>query len=105
MLVTFRSTATESITMFHDVAVELIKMMGASGRVPSALSPEEVAAAAARLRAALQRVPRPADQNDDDDDDERDTQPAIGLATRAVPLLDLLDRAAGHNAEVMWELR
>lgn len=106
MLVTFRSRTTEPITMFHDVALELIKMMGASGRIPSALDADEVPAAAKRLREALQTVPV-APQQDDDDNDEKDdkAQQSVGLRTRAVPLLDLLDRAAAAHTEVMWEAR
>lgn len=102
MLVTFRSTATESITMFHDIAIELIKMMGASGRVPSALSADDVPGAIKRLRSALHSLPPPGEGADEDEDDH---QPAIGLPTRAVPLLDLLERASANHAEVLWELR
>jgi hypothetical protein len=36
MLVTFKSTATESITMFKDAAVELLRLMGATGPAASA---------------------------------------------------------------------
>jgi hypothetical protein len=39
MLVTFRSEAYPSITMFGDVAVTLIKLMGHSGAVPSQIEP------------------------------------------------------------------
>jgi hypothetical protein len=105
MLVTFRSPATESITMFHDVALELIKMMGATGRIPSALDADEVPLAAQRLRAALQAIPTPPQADESDDEDEKKPQPAVGLRTRAVPLLDLLDRAAAKHVEVMWEVR
>lgn len=107
MLVTFRSRATEPITMFHDVALELIKMMGSSGRIPSALAADEVGPAAKRLRSALHGVPTTpvAKGAGDQDEDEEDEQPAVTLPTRAVPLLDLLDRAAAQHAEVMWEGR
>ncbi|HKQ83121.1 MAG TPA: DUF1840 domain-containing protein [Steroidobacteraceae bacterium] len=106
MLVTFRSRATEPITMFHDVALHLIKMMGASGRIPSALSADEVASAAKRLRAALHGAPaivkNVGEKKEDEDDEEVEV---ITLPTRAVPLLDLLDRAAASHADVMWEAR
>ena len=42
MLVTFSSPAYADITMFGDVAVRLIKMMGHSGTIPSALLAEDV---------------------------------------------------------------
>jgi hypothetical protein len=107
MLVTFKSRAGMPITMFHDTAIELIKMMGASGRIPSALAADEVASAATRLRAALQSVPQPvpARRRREDEEDEDDRQTAVGLPTRAVPLLDLLDRAAAEHTDVLWEAR
>lgn len=106
MLVNFRSRAGLHVTMFHDIAVELIKMMGASGRIPSALSADEVADAASRLRSALHGVTAHAfEDDDDDDDDDKGRRAVVGLPTRAVPLLELLDRAAAEHAEVMWELQ
>lgn len=87
--------------MFHDAAAQLIRMMGASGRVPSALSADEVPGALAKLRAGLSHAapPQPAPGNDSRDDAES----PIGLATRAQPLIELMERAAAAEAEVMWE--
>lgn len=113
MLVTFRSTATESITMFQDVAVQLLKLMGATGRIPGALGPEDVGPALQRLESATEQIKagthataaRPADNEDskheDNDDDER--QAPVDIATRAVPLLSIMKRAAAAHAELMWE--
>jgi len=42
MMVTFHSKAWTSITMFGDVAVRLLKMMGHSGTVPSALLARDI---------------------------------------------------------------
>jgi len=111
MLVKFRSTATESITMFGDIAVELLKLMGATGRVPGALSPEEVPSALKRLESALDHVTiqqtaaQPADNEDsatDEDKDDDRTAP-VGLPTRAVPLVSIMKRAAAAHKELMWE--
>jgi hypothetical protein len=113
MLVTFRSTATESITMFEDVAVQLLKLMGATGRIPGALGPDDVGPALQRLEQATEQIKagthvtpaRPADnedaKNEDEDDEEREAP--VDLATRAVPLLSILKRAAAAKAEIMWE--
>jgi DNA-binding NtrC family response regulator len=113
MLVTFRSTATESITMFEPQAVDLLKLMGATGKVPGAFSAADVPAALQRLETAVERLKaeahstaaRPADNEDAaaDEDDEDEQEPPVGLAVRAVPLLSLLKRAAAADAEVMWE--
>lgn len=115
MLVTFRSTATESITMFQEQAVDLLKLMGATGRVPGALSPADVPPALQQLETAVEGMKaashavtpaRPADNEDTAaDEDEDDNEPPVALAVRAVPLLSLLKRAAAANAEVMWESR
>ena len=113
MLVTFRSTATESITMFQDVAVQLLKLMGATGKIPGALGPEDVPAALRQLEHATEQIKagthvtpvRPADNEDatheDEDDEEREAP--VDLATRAVPLLSILKRAAAAKAEIVWE--
>ena len=112
MLVIFKSTATDSITMFGDVATPLLKMMGATGRVPGAFSGEDVPAALQRLESSIEQIKAqthaqadapPATNEDTSDDDEQDKDPAVALAIRAIPLLSLLKRAAAAKAEVMWE--
>ncbi|HEY0686261.1 MAG TPA: DUF1840 domain-containing protein [Steroidobacter sp.] len=115
MLVTFRSTATESITMFHDVAVQLLKLMGATGRIPGGLGPEDVGLALRQLEHATEQIKagthvtpaRPADNEDskNEDEDDEDREPPVDLATRAVPLLSILKRAAAANAEITWEAK
>jgi hypothetical protein len=113
MLVTFRSTATESITMFQDVAVKLLELMGATGRIPGALGPDDVPSALQRLESTIEQIKagthtptpaRPADNEDsknEDEDDERDAP--VDIATRAVPLLSIMKRAAAAHAELVWE--
>jgi hypothetical protein len=114
MLVTFRSTATDSITMFADVATPLLKFMGASGNVPGALNAADVPAALHQLESAVERLKihshagtaAPPAMNEDwsaDDEDEKNQEPPVELATRAVPLISLLKRAIAAKAEVMWE--
>ena len=53
MLVTFSCKAYPNITMFGDVAVRLLKMMGHSGTVPSAILAADIPAAVAKLEAAV----------------------------------------------------
>ncbi|HEX7116184.1 MAG TPA: DUF1840 domain-containing protein [Steroidobacter sp.] len=110
MLVKFSSTATESITMFGEPAVELLKMMGATGRVPGGLSAEEIPSALEKLQAGIERLSAqtsaeapPTDKDSEADEDDSDREPPVALATRAVPLINLLKRAAAAGATVMWE--
>ena len=98
MLVTFTTKAYANITMFGDVAVTLLKMMGHSGTVPGAILAADVPAALSRLTAAIDKT-RTEISADDDDEDE----PRVSLTTRALPLVDLLTAAAQRNYDVMWE--
>lgn len=100
MLVTFTCTAHADITMFGDVATQLIKMMGHSGTVPSALLAEEVPAALERLKTvAAAEGPALDPQESTNGDDE---EPAISLRHRAGPLLELLEAATTAKCNVMW---
>lgn len=103
MLVTFTCPAYADITLFGDVAVQLLKLMGQSGRVPGALLAEDVPAALERLAAAVEasrQAPQP-QQGGEDEDEEN--EPVIDLAHRAWPLIELLRAAAKADVNVMWE--
>ena len=106
MLVTFSCDAYANITMFGDVAVRLLKLMGQSGTVPSALLAEDVPAALERLQTAIEadkaeadKVEATSNQSADEDDDER----AVSFAHRALPLIELLTAAAKAKCNVMWD--
>jgi hypothetical protein len=101
MLVRFSSTETESITMFGDIAVRLIKMLGASGDIPGAISAKDIPNAIRQLKTNLQ-MQEPV-VNGGAATNEGDREPPIGLDTRAHPLIDILQRSAAADAPVMWE--
>jgi hypothetical protein len=100
MIVTFTSKASASVTMFGDIALQLLKLMGHSGTVPGALRPEDIPAALQHLEAGLSRQ---AAANKPANDDDSDQEPAVGLSTRAGPLLDLLRASAAAGCHVMWD--
>ena len=58
MLVTFRSNAWGNVTMFGDVAVTLLKMMGHSGTVPSTLLARDIPSGA-RTTVLISSDPQP----------------------------------------------
>jgi hypothetical protein len=106
MFVKFASPAGASFAMPRDVAVSLLKIMGASGGVPGALTAEDVPSALERLRRGIAESTPSADQpvqNKNDRKNDDDQQPPISLATRAYPLLQLLMAAAKNNKHVLWE--
>ena len=107
MLVTFRTKAYANITMFGDVAKQLLELMGHSGTIPSAIKAEDVPIALARLETAIAQR-RAADaamlgENDDDGRDDDDAPRKVTISQRAVPLLDLLRAAAANKTDVMWD--
>lgn len=103
MLVTFKTDAYANITMFGDVAVELLRMMGHSGTVPSAINPEDIPAALERLEAALAaREPEPAETAARDDEDQLGGR-RVSLRNRAYPLVELMKAAHREQVPVMWE--
>jgi len=106
MLVTFRTKAYANITMFGDVAKQLLELMGLSGTVPSAIKAEDVPTALTRLETAIaQRQTADAAQARDDEQrrDHYDAPRKVTLSQRAVPLLELLRAAAAKKSDVMWD--
>jgi len=92
MLVTFSCPAYADITMFGDVAVRLLKLMGHSGTVPGALLAEDVEAALERLEAAVEadeQLRKPDESVEGEEDD-----PAVSLPHRALPLIAFMDPEA-----------
>jgi hypothetical protein len=101
MLVTFRTKRYANITMFGDVAKQLLELMGHSGTIPSAIKAEDVPAALARLEAGIERS-RAADAPEIGQDDY-DSPGKVTISQRALPLIELLRAAAAHKADVMWD--
>lgn len=101
MLVTFTCKAYADITMFGDVALGMLKMMGHSETVPGAILAEDVPAALDRLKHAIEAAParNESSQAEGEDPDE----PPVSLAHRALPLIELLAAAAQQKADVMWK--
>lgn len=105
MLVTFQTEAYASITMFGDVAVALLKLMGHSGTVPGALIPEDIPDALKHLEFGVATNPNvpPNPRRGGREDEEEDDTPHVSLAHRALPLIELLEAAQADNKSVMWE--
>ena len=100
MLVTFKTDNHADITMFGEVALTMLKMMGHSPTTPGAILAADVPEALIRLKAALQSqksAPAVADQN------KEGTEPAVSIAHRALPLVDLLTAASKAKSDVMWK--
>jgi len=103
MLVTFTCEAHGNITMFGDVAEHLLKMMGHSGTIPSAIYAKDVPAVLQRLKNAVESEKEATidDASINNDDEEKD-EPRVSLANRAFPLIEMLTAAAESDCNVMW---
>jgi len=106
MLVTFSTKVSADITMFGDVAVELLKLMGQTGVIPGALLGPEIAPVVERLKRAIDAVgARPSGNPPPDPEaeaDERSATPLVSLRQRAIPLIQLLEASAREKADVTW---
>ncbi|CAK1969423.1 conserved hypothetical protein [Vibrio crassostreae] len=105
MLITFSCKAHASVTMFGEVGLQFIKMLGHSGAIPGAIDASEVPQALNNLRAALELEQKQSvEENDADDDNEDEVVKApVNIGSRAFPLVELLKAAIKEECEVMWE--
>jgi hypothetical protein len=99
MLVRFHCKA-EAFTMLGDTAQTLLRMMGMSGDVPGALLAQDAPQALERLRRALETGK--GEKKEDASSGYHEEQ-KVGLATRAFPLVQLLETATTRKCDVIWE--
>jgi hypothetical protein len=102
MLVRFDSQAG-GFSMFGDIAVMLLKMMGHSGAVPGAILAQDIPPALERLKAAVAAAPEPRPEQAASAGDPGDKEPAVSIRQRAFPLVDLLERAIQKRCDVLWD--
>lgn len=95
MLITFHTDAFADITLFGEVGLGFLKLMGHSGTVPGAILAADVPAALAGLRAGVTAA-APVAQTDTD-------EPAVSVSNRALPLIQLFEAAIAAKADVMWD--
>lgn len=100
MLVTFTCKGHENITLFGNIAVQLLNFMGHSGIVPSAILAEDVPEALAQLQKRIETIKQGSSNESSNDDDG---EPVISVAHRAIPLISLLQDAVKNHSNVMWD--
>ena len=98
MLVTFTTDAYADITMFGDIALAMLKMMGHSASVPGAILAGDIPVALSRLTAAIDAGRASLSVADKDSD-----EPVVSMANRALPLIKLLTAAEKAGSNVMWK--
>lgn len=113
MLITFSCKASGDITMFGDIAIQLLKMMGFGEKAPGAIDANDVPRALANLNQAINEAKQrqkqaklngaEAAEKTNDERDGVDDEPAISIAIRAIPLIDLLQAAEKEQCYIMWK--
>ena len=81
--------------MFKEHAVPILKEMGLSGEIPSAILPDDI-------ERALDLIHECAFMKIDDHVDDNQNKARISQKTRALPLIELLVRAQKRKCEVIW---
>jgi Domain of unknown function (DUF1840) len=100
MMITFESNAHTDVTMFADIAKSLIKMMGHSGTIPSAIAAKDLPDALSQLQTALNADSPHQKEAVDEDDDDKEIE--VTMSGRAFPLVEMLKAAIKEDEPVMW---
>jgi hypothetical protein len=98
MIVTFTTKAYADIIMFGDIAIALIKMMGHSGTVPSAILADDVPNALSQLKQSLSMS-----IEDKTDDETEEGEPVVSFHQRALPLIALMEAAIKQHEDMSWK--
>ena len=108
MLITFKSTASNDVLMFDTAAKDFLRCIGKApdettgiitvGQLPAAIDSVRAAIAADKAKplAAVENAGKEV-AGADDEHDER-----VGFGQRAVPMLELMERALAEGAPVVW---
>ena len=107
MLITFKSKAAADVPMYAEHAKMLLAVVGKSLEPESAprgiIVAADVPAALTRLKADADASRRTArERADRQRDDEPGQAITVGLAQRAFPLIDMLERAARDGRDIVW---
>lgn len=103
MLVKFQTKSYPTIVMFGDIAKKLIKYMGHSGAIPSAIDSKDVPTALLNLQEALKKEIDSKENLSKSTNTEDDNDEYVSLDTRAKPLIELLQTAIKEDEYVMWD--
>lgn len=105
-MITFQSDAAGDVMMFDQVAHRMMEIMGKDIATRGVITVEQMPGCIARLRAAIAgereraRGQQAADRHEGDGEDGIDAP--VGLAQRAVPLVELLERSLRREKPVLW---
>lgn len=97
MPVTFNTATSHRVTMFDKDAAFMLKAMKTSGNIPGALFAEAVPDALEDLKTRI------ALESTEDAPENTDDSNYVGVNTKALPLIELLERAIEQNEKLLWD--
>lgn len=107
-MITFRSQAAGDVMMFDDVAKRMMDIMGKEPTARGIITVEQLPEAIARLKAVIAedraRHAGEVDTPETEDVPGGGKREYVGLAQRAVPLMQLLEYSLKDEKPVMWGL-
>ena len=95
--------------MFGDAAATMLKLLGHSGSIPSAIVNADLPAALAKLKAGIERdghmpAPEPGAKVATAEEIDADPRRApVTLRMRARPLIELIEDAIARGGDLMWD--
>jgi hypothetical protein len=106
MLYRFKSKASGDLLMVGPQGDQVLRAMGREPALRGIVRGEQLAAALASLRAAIEadeaaRAPGGSRPSDRDDAAAADDE-ALSLRRRAWPMVDMLERAIAEGADIVW---
>jgi len=99
MPVIFSTPTSHRVFMFDKDANMMLKAMKTSGNIPGALFPEAISEALSALEDRVQL-----ENNEEEETNSTDkNSDHVGMKTKALPLIELMQRAIEQNEKLLWE--
>lgn len=98
MLITFKSPASSDVTMFGDVAKQMMIIIGKDVSDKGIVTVEYLPTAISKLKAAISADNQVENQPEPNGDDEK----SVGIAQRGPPLVELFEWSLKQEVPVVW---
>ncbi|PKO33633.1 MAG: DUF1840 domain-containing protein [Betaproteobacteria bacterium HGW-Betaproteobacteria-7] len=98
MLITFKSPASSDVMMFGDVAERMMTIIGKDIAAKGIVTVEYLPAAIAKLKAAINTDTQAENESEPNGDDGK----FVGIAQRALPLVELFESSLKQEVPVVW---
>ena len=89
--------------MFDKDAAFMLKVMKTSGNIPGALHSEDVVNALAALEERLQLENNNDNGTEDTENSAQKNDDYVGINTKALPLIELMQRSIDKNEKLLWD--